>query len=243
MNAVGIVECILDGIYLISLIIKNRSDVVIILRLQDLTLAVSEKIPTFPDSPQLHFIKWAELKKDHYNLEVLFLSSHTGTHVDAPYHFIKNGKKIHQIEPHRFLGDAILIKINTRQNYGITKSDILKFEEKNGKIPNGSIVVFATGWNNNVRRKNFFKENPGLDISAAKYLVSKKTNMVGIDSPSIDVGKNSSFSSHLILLKNDVLILENLCNLNKIKSTKFKLVALPLKLQNATGSPVRAVAV
>jgi kynurenine formamidase len=215
---------------------------VIILRPQDLTLAVSEKIPTFPGSPQPHFIEWAELKKDHYNLEMLFLSSHTGTHVDAPYHFVKNGKKIHQIEPRRFLGDAILIKISTRPNYGITKSDILKFEKKNGKIPNGLTVVFATGWNNSLQRKNFFKENPGLAASAAKYLASKKTNMVGIDSPSIDVGKDSSFSAHHILLENDVLILENLCNLNKIKSTKFKLVALPLKLQNATGSPVRAIA-
>ncbi len=212
------------------------------MRPQDLTLTVSEKIPTFPGSPQPHFIRWAELKKDHYNLEVLFLSSHTGTHVDAPYHFVKNGKKIHQIEPRRFLSDAILIKISTKPNYGITKSDILKFEKNNGKIPNGSTVVFSTGWNDRSKRKNFFKENPGLATSAARYLVSKKINMVGIDSPSIDVGKDSSFSSHHILLKNNVLILENLCNLNKIKSTKFKLVALPLKIQNATGSPVRAVA-
>lgn len=214
-----------------------------ILRPQDLTLAVSEKIPMFPGSPQPHFIEWVELKKDHYNLELLFLSSHTGTHVDAPYHFIKNGKKIHQIKPHRFICNAVLIKISAKPNYGITKSDILKFEKKHGKIPNGATVVFATGWNNSLKRRNFFKENPGLEISAAKYLASKKTNMVGIDSPSIDVGKNSTFSSHHILLESDVLILENLCNLNKIKSTKFKLVALPLRLQNATGSPVRAVAV
>lgn len=209
---------------------------------QDLTITVSEKIPTFPGSPQPHFIEWAELKKDRYNLEVLFLSSHTGTHIDAPYHFVKNGKKIHQINPRRFLSDAILIKIKARPNYAITKSDIVKFEKKNGKITQESTVVFATGWNNNLKRKNFFKENPGLAPSAARYLVSKKTNLVGIDSPSIDVGKDSSFSSHHVLLRNDVLILENLCNLDKIKSTKFKLVALPLKLQGATGSPVRALA-
>jgi kynurenine formamidase len=74
------------------------------------------------------------------------------------------------------------------------------------------------------------------------YLVSKKTNLVGIDSPSIDTGSNHEFAAHRILLANDVLILENLCNLHKIRTTKFKLAALPLKLHGATGSPVRAIA-
>jgi kynurenine formamidase len=209
---------------------------------QDLTLTLSETIPTFPGSPQPHFIEWTELKRDRYNLEMLFLSSHTGTHVDAPYHFVNNGKKIHQIEPQRFFGEAILIKIKAKPNYAITKFDILKFEKKNGTIPQKSIVILATGWNDNLKRKDFFIKNPGLASSAARYLISKKTNMVGIDSPSIDVGKDSSFSSHHILLRNDVLVLENLCNLNKIKSTTFKIAALPLKLLGATGSPVRAVA-
>jgi len=208
----------------------------------DLTLTISEKIPMFPGSPQPHFIQWDELKKDGYNLEVLFMSTHTGTHVDVPYHFVKRGKKLHQIDPGRFLCDAILIKIKSKPSHIITKSDIMRFEKKHGTIPQHSSVLFATGWTDNLDRKEFFYQNPGLADSAAKYLVSKKTNLVGIDTPSIDVGNNSKFSVHRILLANDVLILENLCNLRKIKSTKFRLVALPLKLQNATGSPVRAVA-
>jgi kynurenine formamidase len=208
----------------------------------DLTLTISEKIPMFPGSPQPHFIHWDELKKDGYNLEMLFLSTHTGTHVDAPYHFVKRGKKMHQIDPGRFLCDVILIKIKSKPNYTITKSDIVKFEEKHGAIPQHSSVLFATGWTDNMDRREFFYQNPGLADSAAKYLVSKKTNLVGIDTPSIDAGNNSKFSAHRILLGDDVLILENLCNLHRIKSTKFRLAALPLKLQNATGSPVRAVA-
>jgi kynurenine formamidase len=209
--------------------------------LQDLTLTISEKIPTFPGSPQPRFVEWAELKKDKYNLEMLFMSSHTGTHIDAPYHFVKNGKKIHQIDPRRFLAEAILVKIKSKPNYTITKSDILRFEKRHEKIPQGATVVFSTGWNDDLQRRNFFTDNPGLGTSAAFYLTSKKANLVGIDSPSIDAGKDASFPAHHILLKNDVLILENLCNLGKIKSTKFRLAALPLKLQNATGSPVRAV--
>lgn len=170
------------------------------------------------------------------------MSSHTGTHIDAPYHFVKSGKRIHELDPSRFLQSAILIRVRVGPNYSITKSDITNFERKHGKIPDGATIVFATGWNNNVTRKNFFDQNPGLSESAARYLVSKKVNLVGIDSPSIDVGNNAKFVAHHVLLKGNVLILENLCNLDKIRTVHFNLIALPLKLQNATGSPVRAAA-
>ena len=212
------------------------------MKIYDLTLLVSQKTPTFPGSPVPHFIEWASLDKDDYNLEMIFLSSHTGTHVDAPYHFVKKGKKIHELDPSRFLQNAILIKIKSKSNYSITKSDIVSFEKKHGKIPNGATIVFATGWNDSISRKDFFDANPGLSESAAKYLVSKKANLVGIDSPSIDAGNNTKFTAHHVLLKENVLILENLCNLSKIKNTHFNLIAIPLKLQNATGSPVRAIA-
>jgi len=77
----------------------------------DLTLTISESIPTFPGSPKPQFILWSDLKEDGYNLELLFLSSHTGTHLDAPYHFVKNGLKIHQILLDRLVGKATIIKI------------------------------------------------------------------------------------------------------------------------------------
>ena len=64
------------------------------MKIIDLTLTISDKIPTFPGSPKPHFIEWETIPKDGYNLELLFLSSHTGTHIDAPFHFVKNGKKI-----------------------------------------------------------------------------------------------------------------------------------------------------
>ena len=84
--------------------------------------------------------------------------------------------------------------------------------------------------------------NPGLAGSAAKYLASKKINLVGIDSPSIDLGKDEKFSVHHVLAKNGILIVENLANLDKINSEKFHIIVAPLKLKNATGAPVRAMA-
>ena len=208
----------------------------------DLTLTISESIPSFPGSPKPQFISWSNLKEDGYNLELLFLSSHTGTHLDAPYHFVKNGLKINQIPLDRLIGKAILIKIKKTKNNVITKSDIILFEKKNGKIPNKSSIFFFTGWQKNLQKKNYFTENPGLDISAAKYIASKKINLVGIDSPSIDLGNDESFNVHHIFSKNDILIVENLTNLKKISSKEFNFTILPLKLKDATGSPVRAIA-
>ena len=208
----------------------------------DLTLTISEEIPTFPGSPQPNFINWETLEKDGYNLELLFLSSHTGTHIDAPYHFLKKGQKIHQIVTRRLVTEAILIKIRKVANQSITKDDIQKFEKKYGKIDDGSTVIFHTGWQKNLKKESYFLKNPGLAVSAAKYLASKKINLVGIDSPSIDLGKDSKFSVHHILAKSGILIVENLVNLEKINSEMFHLIVAPLKLKNATGSPVRAMA-
>ena len=212
------------------------------MKIVDLTLTVSDKIPTFPGSPQPSFIPWENVKEDGYNLELLFLSTHTGTHMDAPYHFLEKGAKIHEISLKKLVSEAVLIKSKKKDGESITKTDIQKFEKKHGKIESFSSVIFLTGWQRNLQKKYYFTKNPGLSVSAAKYLASKKINLVGIDSPSIDLGKDSKFSVHQIFAKKGMLIVENLANLEKIKSSKFHLVVLPLKLKNATGSPVRAIA-
>ena len=212
------------------------------MKIIDLTLTVSDKIPTFPGSPQPNLIPWENIKEDGYNLELLFLSSHTGTHMDAPHHFLEKGAKIHEISLKKLVSEAALIQSQKGSGESITKTDIQKFEKKSGKIDGFSSVIFQTGWQRNLQKKYYFTKNPGLSVSAAKYLASKKISLVGIDSPSIDLGKDSKFSVHQIFAKKGMLIVENLANLDKIKSSKFHLVVLPLKLKNATGSPVRAIA-
>ena len=212
------------------------------MKLLDLTLTVSENIPTFPGSPQPSFVQDKNIKNDGYNSELLFLSSHTGTHLDAPYHFQEKGEKIHEISLKRLVSSAILVKSRKKGDQPITKTDIQKFEKKHGKIPSGSSIIFWTGWQKMIKNTSYFIRNPGLSTAAAKYLVSKKINLVGTDSPSIDLGKDKRFPVHHIFSKNNVLIVENLTNLEKIRSSKFHFVVLPLKLKGATGSPVRAIA-
>jgi kynurenine formamidase len=209
----------------------------------DLTLEISSKLPSFPGSPRPQFISWADIKSDGYNLELIFLSSHSGTHLDAPYHFIEKGLKIDKIPLSRLITSAFLCNIRKGADEPITKNDIVRFETKHGEIPPNSAIIFGTGWSKNTSRKDYFTRNPGLSAGAASYLSERKPSMIGIDSPSIDLGKDSEFSAHHILLKKNILVLENLCNLDKIKRVVFRLAVLPLKLKDATGSPVRAVAI
>lgn len=207
----------------------------------DLTLTISKNLPMFPGSPTPNFIPWSSLKKDGYNLELLFFSSHSGTHLDAPFHFSQNGAKINKIALDRLVVDAILIKIKKGKRI-ITKQDIVNFERRYFTIDKKSTIIFHTGWSKNLSKNFYFTKNPGLSSSAAEYLVLKKVNLVGIDSPSIDLGSDEKFSAHHILSENNILIVENLTNLEKIHSSKFRLAVLPLKLKDATGSPVRAIA-
>lgn len=213
------------------------------MKIIDLSLSISSEIPNFPGSPLTQIIPWSKIETDGYNLELFFSSTHTGTHMDAPFHFLKNGAKIHEIEPSRFMRNAILIKLKKGPNQSITKTDIIIFEKEFGKIGLNSTIVFFTNWQKNLKKDFYFTKNPGLALTAAKYLAKKKLNLVGIDSPSIDLGRDANFSAHHILAKNNILIVENLCNLEKISSQTFQLLVFPLKLKNATGSPVRAIAV
>jgi len=208
----------------------------------DLTLTISEAIPNFPGSPPPQFIPWSTIKDSGYNLELLFLSTHTGTHLDAPFHFAKKGEKIHQIPITRLTGEALLIKIKKLRDQAITKNDLLEFEQKHGEIKTFSSIIFFTDWQKNLNKNFYFTNNPGLSKSATDYLISKKINLVGIDSPSIDLGTDTNFTAHKILAKNNILIVENLSNLEKIPTLKFDFIILPLKLKDATGSPVRAIA-
>ena len=90
------------------------------MKIIDLTLMVSDKIPTFPGSPQPNFIPWENIKEDGYNLEVLFLSSHTGTHMDAPHHFLEKGVKIHEISLEKLVSEAALIQSRKSGGHGLS---------------------------------------------------------------------------------------------------------------------------
>jgi arylformamidase len=206
----------------------------------DLTREVRNDTKVFPGSPLPKFITWTKMDVHNYDSEVIFMSTHTGTHMDAPSHFASNASTIDKISIGRFISNAILIKLKKGSNQLITADEI---KAPNVSIKQGDTIVLSTLWENEIDKDYFFSHCPGLTEDAAKYLIDKKVNAVGIDSPSIDRGSESSFAVHKLLLSNEILIVENLCNLDKLNCQYFTLIMTPLKLSGASGSPIRAIAV
>ena len=207
----------------------------------DLSQSINSNIKLFPGSPNVSFLKWSKYTIEGYDSEAIFLSTHTGTHMDAPSHFIQEAESIDNLDVNRFvMEDVHLLKILKSANQLISVEDIIA---SGIEIKKNDSIVFATGWEYNYNSDSYIYANPGLSLEAANYLSNKKINAVAIDSPSIDSAIESEFPVHKILLKNGIIIIENICNLDQIDKKKFKLIAIPLKLLGASGSPVRALAI
>ncbi len=206
----------------------------------DLTQEISSQTKVFSGDPQPHFIQWSKFEIQGYNSEVMVLNTHTGTHMDAPSHFVKNGRSIDQMQIDRFVSKAILFKVSKRANETIKLYEINNEQQL---IEKNDVVIFSTGWEK-MNKKEQYLSNPGLSEEVAKLLVIKGVNIVCIDGPSIDVSMNSEFTVHKILLSNDILIIENLCNLDEFEHcSRFEFVATPLKIKSASGSTIRAIAI
>src|SRR5918911_3914324 len=200
------------------------------MRVVDLTMRITPSMKVYPGSPQPSFIPWAKFDCQGYDSEAMFMSTHTGTHVDAPSHFKPGLASIDMIPVVRLVCNAILIRVEKRANQLIEQHDL------GNQIMQGDTVIIATGWEKRATSSNYMTENPGLSKQAARYLIKKKINAVAIDCPSIDAGSDSRFTAHNILLPNNVLAIESLCNLDRLASTsnnnnnsnnKFTLIISP----------------
>ena len=223
----------------------------------DLTMRITPSMRVFPGSPQPCFIPWSRFDLQGYDSEAMFMSTHTGTHVDAPSHFKPGLASIDMISVDRLVSNATLIRVEKTANQLIEQQDL------GDQIRQGDAVVIATGWERRSGNSNYMSENPGLSEQAAQYLARKKVNAVAIDCPSIDAGADTKkFVAHNILLSSNILVAENLCNLDKVArrsssnnssknssaaataaaTTTFTIIISPLKLGGATGSPARVFA-
>jgi arylformamidase len=183
------------------------------------------------------------LKEDGWNATNLNLYSHAGTHMDAPLHFEVNQKTIDQYSPSRFFCDCWLIDLpNCKPSQLIKPEDIGAIAKQ---ISSGEGLVFRTGWSEYLGQDIYRNQLPGISKELAEWCAEKGVAMIAVESPSIaDVNNLEELNEvHTILLKADVIIIEGLCNLDKIKADKIKLVALPLKIKGGDGAPCRVIAI
>lgn len=197
-----------------------------------------------------------------YSANNFATAEHGGTHIDAPIHFSKTGQTVEEIPLKNLMGNAIKVDVSKRAmkdpDYLVSVDDFKEWENKEGmQIPDGSIIILETGFSRfypdklkymgtDKRGEDAVKELhfPGLSPEAAQWLVDHRNiHAIGIDTPSIDYGQSQYFKSHVILLSKNIPAFENVANVNQLPSKGFQIIAMPMKIKDGTGSPLRIVAI
>jgi len=163
--------------------------------------------------------------------------TNTGTYIDCPFHRYQNGKDLSQIEIESFTEiEGIVIKV--------PYSESLEINEKNfeGHDLHGKAVLVHTGWDKFWNTDTYYENHPYLTKQAAEFLKECNVKLVGIDSHNIDSTTGKNRPVHTVLLSNEILIVEHLCNLEALKATGFYFSAIPPKFKGVGTFPVRAFA-
>ena len=164
--------------------------------------------------------------------------SNTGTYLDCPFHRFENGKDLSEITLEAFTDlEAVLIKVNHQERLEITAQDFEGYTLEN------KAVLVQTDWSEYWNTDRYFENHPYLTPEAAQYLVQQKVKLVGIDSHNIDNTHLNSRPVHTTLLGAEILIVEHLCNLDKLgDNSQFLFSAIPPKFKGVGTFPVRAMA-
>jgi arylformamidase len=207
------------------------------MKIFDVTVPIKNFMPVWPGDPQVENRLVSSIEKgEEANVTNIQMSAHTGTHIDAPKHYIKSGTAIEGLSLTTLLGEVEVVEIDFR-NSQIDALTLIKVNRNEWS----QRVLFKT--NNSILRlleKDYFYQNfTALLPDAAEYLVQKGVKLVGIDYLSIAPFENGS-DTHIILLENDVVVLEGL-NLADISPGIYELIALPILLEGAEGSPARVL--
>lgn len=199
----------------------------------DLSYEITEGMPVYPGDKEITLVKTADVRDEGYTSHILNGNMHVGTHIDAPMHLTENDKYIGDYEIDKFIGKGILLDVRGEKEIKL-KDEYFKSVKEN------YVVLFHTGFSSRYGQNEYYESHPVISKELAEFLIRKKVKMVGIDMPSPD---RSPFEVHKLLLENEIFILENLTNLDKlIYEEDFTVFAQPLKIK-AEGSLVRAIAI
>ena len=200
----------------------------------DISIGIDENLPLWPGDPELRLHWAANIEQgDLVNLTELSMGIHTGTHIDAPLHFLPNGKPIDSLSLNVFVGEAQVVAIP--QDVNLITVDILQDVCE----IDATRILFKTKNSQLWETSQFQQDYVALEASAAQWLVDQGVQLVGIDYLSI-APFNDPAPTHKILLSNDVLIIESL-DLRSVEPGLYTLICLPLKLMGREAAPARPI--
>lgn len=208
-------------------------------RIIDLTMDIFDGAPTMPMDPKCSVSEHCNLDTLGYNLARVTLSTHQGTHLDAPYHFFYDGVTVDRLDISKCMGKAFKVDLTYKKpKEPITVEDFLPYEDK---VTDGAIILYHTGWDKIFPDKNYFSDFPYLTKELADWFAIKKINLIGMDTPTPN-GTEWKYV-HERMLSSGIVIVEGLANMEEIKKDEFTFIGLPLKIRGRDGSPIRAIAI
>lgn len=202
------------------------------MKIHDISMLLNQNVAEWPgDTPFQFHIKWTKEQSGSVNVGQITTSTHIGTHIDAPFHFDENGKKVHELPLENYIVDAIVIDVSG--------SEVISRELLKGKVTGeAKAVLFRT---NAWQQRDVFPEAiPAFDADIVDWMVENELSLFGVDLPSVDAITSKDLPMHHALGTAGRYILEGLI-LDDLKEATYQLIALPLKIEGADGSPVRAV--
>jgi arylformamidase len=200
-------------------------------------------MPVWPTSPLPILEPLGVISRDGYTIERLNALTHSGTHLDAPYHFLEAGKTVDQIAPGDLTGVGAVLDL--RKEVEGNMIPLAAVERHWPKSFQPEIVLLETGWSHSrSATKKYLYDFPGIDPATAEWIARKKVKGVGTDTLGIDPFTNSKFEAHKVLLGRDIWILEALDHLDTLhEGTRYTIIAAPLKLEGASGAMSRVFAI
>jgi len=205
----------------------------------DVSVPICAATPTYPGDPGIEITSWLKLESgDPANVSLLKFGAHTGTHVDAPAHFLVGARRLESLPLDVLVGEAEVVEVPAdcraiddrvvRQLLNSSPARVL-FKTRNSEFWNTTTATF---------RPDFTY----LDVSGAELLVQRKVRLVGIDYLSIEQFQSPDFATHHQLLSNNVVIVEGL-DLRGVPAGRYELICLPLRIREGSGdgAPARAI--
>ncbi|WP_017185581.1 arylformamidase [Alkalibacillus haloalkaliphilus] len=198
----------------------------------DISRTLNQDTPTWPgDTPFSYELSWSKAETGSVNVGQLTTSCHTATHIDAPYHFNDSGLTVDQLPLDLYVGDVLIVDVTTKAQ--ITPDDLKLVD-----LTQIRRVILKTGaWKDS---SHFPTETPLLDPALGEFFREHSVELVGVDLPSVDPIESKTLDTHHAFEANSIHILEGL-DLKDVDPGLYHLTALPLKIEGADGSPVRAI--
>jgi kynurenine formamidase len=233
-------------------------------RIVDLTYAFDANSVYWPTAQQFKLETDFEGMTDKgyfYSAYRYSAAEHGGTHLDSPVHFAKGRYTVDELPLQQLMGAAIVIDVTAQcaanPDYLVRVADFQNWEKRNGRIRPDTIVLLRTGFGKFYpdRKKYLGTEErgaeavaklhfPGLDPAAARWITQNRSiKAIGLDTASIDYGQSTLFESHRILFDKNIPAFENVANMDQLPAKGFSVIALPMKIKNGSGGPLRIIAI